>query len=481
MPPPTPPPVHAQLVEFAKVHNGEFIIVDHGPDSQGRTMDRVTGTLRGNFIIASPDSADKSSYVFPSVARSYKSIMTSRNGQDVSGVFYPDPADVGSPDCPDMLAALSAAASATDMLLRQAAVSFDERQQLAAATHQAVAERNELLQRTQAAEAAISAATDQREQLGAALTDAERQRTTATQQRDHLHAETERAESERNMLLEELRLARADRTEMRSELSSLRQELTASQVNRQSSPQPTVPQAPGNNNFTLQDLTQALRGLSASPEAHQVTVKEAHPFLTSHGEHCDPMIDPETTRRFAQNDLEPYRWLKTNTAIGNRIRDAIVEMDHQLCDESRFPSWCERVTFTLTPTQWCLYTTGSFQARLELGAALRTNDPGVQSLLIFARQRCANPWHLADLVSGAQRLTKIPLLGSHNGATNLATLPTSVHARAAREASRDTASSTKKDANKGNGNPNNRQRQLHGAGDQPPPNLSALNALVRVR
>jgi hypothetical protein len=459
-----------QLYDFALQHDGEHIVINYAAGDDGITQPQLCGILCSNLITASGCAYTTGKKIlFPQTHQRYLSIMTSRDGQAISGQLNPDPTMQSDPATMLLDMARSAAAS-TQRLNDLADIAETERQALAGAMHQGVAERNELLQRTQATETE--------------LIQAKTERDTATQQRDQLLDSVTRGERERNYLLDELRNDRIEQAReqsaMRDELSRLRQDLASSQSARQHSPPArdhgSDPLAellallrPTANNDTRRTLNQPSGGL---------TVVEAFPYVTSHGEHACQMVDTEAQRRFEESGLRPYRWLKASLPLAIRIRDALLEIDLQLCDDSRFDKWAEAKSFTFTPTQYCLYTTGSLQCRLELGAAARLGDPGIHSLLVFARQERADPNHLVDYTTGVTRLNSAPLLGSHNGVTNL-------HARLQRDnANRTTQAATTAAARGGRGSEGRgrgggrRHDQLHGGGDQPP-NLALLNALVR--
>ena len=457
-----------QLYDFAHQHDGEHIVVDFAAGDDGVTPPQLCGILSNNLITASGCLYTTGKKVlFPQTHQRYLSIMTSRDGEAISGQINPDPTMESDPATMLLDMARSAAAS-TQRLNALAEEAEGERQALAGAMHQGIAERNELLQRTQATEAELVRAKSERD--------------AASQQRDELLDNANRAERERNYLLDELRTDRAaqarEQSDMRDELTRLRQDLVDSQSARQRSPSARPPASD-----SLAELLALLRPSANNDHPRSfnqhpsggLTVVEAYPYVTSHGEHACPMVDADAQRRFEESGLRPYRWLKASLALAIRIRDALLEMDLQLCDDSRFDKWAETKTFTFTPTQYCLYTTGSLQCRLELGAAARLGDAGIHSILVFARQERADPNHLVEYTTGVTRLNSAPLLGSHNGVTNL-------HARLVRDtANRTTQAAATRGGRgaeaRGRGG-GRRHDQLHGGGDQPP-NLALLNALVR--
>ena len=490
--------VYEQITEFARRHNNEFIVIAFVPDSNGNTPPQLSGSLRVGLVY--PDAASRvhydQVYCLPDSKVTYQSIMTSKDGTAVSGSFHPDP-NADTADDPAMLRRMLIAATASTEALRvEAARGESERQALAGAAHVAADQREELLRRSQAADAERATALAHRQYHDSELQRAQAERDSATQQRQRLADEADRAADQRDELMNEVRAAQADRLAFRDELVRLRQELHQSSAARNTfSPSPDQDA----NRFidTMERLSSTLRDMrSTSPGTGTagsplLTIREAHPYVTSHGQHVCPMIDPETARRLSSAEFEPYRWLKTATAIGTRIRLAMSEISLLLHDDLRFPAWADRVGFTLTPMQWCIYTTGSQQCRLELCASLRLNDHSLHSVLVFARQRGADPAHIPEYVSGSMRVNDVPLLGSHNGVTNTAVLPAAVHARPAANANANANGNA-------NANPNANRNQgrggagggrggrqardpLRGGGGTPEQELlAALNALVRI-
>ena len=459
------------------------------PNEDGITPTSFSGRIVNHKISPQNGEHDGRSIVFPRLDTTYVSVMTSRDGTSISGTFHVDP-NVTGVDSPELLRQLMRSAAAIQgRLIDDAAQAEVERQALAGEAHNASTQRDFLLARTQEGDA-------QRADNAAriAALDAEAHR--ADGQRDLLANAVQQADTERRELHAELCAARDERA--LNEITRLHQALSDSTTSRPSvSPQANQP--PDGFANTLSELASAIREMrsgsnynAGSSQPPTVTIRESHPFITSHGEHVCPMIDPIISSALTQVAFEPYRWLKSATSIGSRIRLGLTEMNLMLEDPHRFTSWADRVTFTFTPTQWCLYASGSDQSRLELCAALRINDPQLHSIFVFARQR-ADPSHLADYVNGTVRVNGVPLLGSHNGITNLAHSP----AAPARDPNQRNGGGGRGGGggggsgggggggggsgggSGGGGGRNSQNRRALQGGAADLPNLSHLNALVR--
>ena len=179
------------------------------------------------------------------------------------------------------------------------------------------------------------------------------------------------------------------------------------------------------------------------------------PFSASHGEGKSPLVPEATAQTLAAAHFAPYRWLTSDHALSGRICRALVEMATMLNKPSYYEDWAQKHFQTLTPIEWSLYTTGSRQAALELVTTIMMRDRPLHSLLLFARAPAADAYYLQEYASGTATSAALPPLPR-----------SSAHATAP-------ASSTPKQPGSRN------QRKVTGGGSPAPPDLSALNALVR--
>ena len=118
MPPTNLPALHPdasplqQLYDFAKQHDGEHIVVVFAPDADSNTPHKLSGILKGNLITpAGCEYAEGKRVLSPVTHQRYASIMTSRDGTNISGQFNPDPDLQADPETMLLDMARSAAAS----------------------------------------------------------------------------------------------------------------------------------------------------------------------------------------------------------------------------------------------------------------------------------------------------------------------------------------------------------------------------------
>lgn len=433
-----------QLSAFGAQHSGDFIIIQFATNEEGEAPPTLRGIIKNGLIQPEENSPYKTLTVFPRAGTIYQHIMTSTDGTSISGQFSP--------------ASLPSADEERKLLheLISAAAAVNER--IKAEQAQAQSQRQELYKEAQTAH-------DERAQ--------------ASQQANDLHHqfddEVATARKERNAMYEELVTARQQRDILEARLSRV-----------EASPQPSLPQQP--QQFTAppagttqgSDMTQMFAQLVAALRApSQQTdslVGLLHPLTASHGQAVSPLISAKTATALERAQFDVYRWPVSNTTLAGRLRLALAEMASLLEDPSRFSRWADHTGFTFSPTEWALWKTGASQPALELAAAAKIHDRGVQALLIFARHPQVDVTRLQDYASGATRVPEEPLLGSHNGHTNGDSQATSTTFTRPERGRGGRGGRARGTGNQANTSYNNAPRQVQGGGL---PDLGALNALVR--
>jgi hypothetical protein len=438
-----------RLKEFCRQHNGEYILVHFAPDSNGVTAPTLSGTLRNELIHPNPDSPYTVSVVFPRAGTAYHQVMTSCDGTSPSGCYSPAGAPSADEERQMLHDLVTSAALAREKIEQNLVRAEEERLILLNRQNEAEEERLMLLNRQKAADD---------------------ERAHASAHRQHLSAEADRASDERSQLLDEIRLSRVERAQLADRLAQLEARLSSPSPS-QPVHQPPVPTSQPDVTTVLSEITNALRSLHApnNGKRHDDLATYLNPYASSHGDNTCPLLPNYVSRTLTAAGFEPYTWLTANETQADRIRLALIEMAAIIEDPSSFTAWAVRTSSTFTPTEWCLYTTGSKQCAYEVAAAMKCHDRAVHSLLLFARLPTTDSSRLADYASGAIRVPGLPLLGSHNGATN-GVKPAPHRSTASKQPSQGRNTS-------GQG-ANNRSKttRIQGGGE---PDLSGLNALVR--
>lgn len=458
-----------QLTEFARRHSGDFIVINFAPNEQGITPPPLRGRLRKQLVEPEANSHYTSLTVFPRAGTVYAHIMTSTDGNSISGQFSPS----DKPSAEEerrMLHELIASAALSNSKLEEAI------ERAASERQSAQNERNMLLDKTQQGDAERLILLEKANKAAA--------------ERDILLNRAQAADNDRSELRSELILARQQRDALQSELRAAAQQRQEQEARihqleqvRTHSPQPNLPSSTTGVNPTdfaamMQQMTLAFRAMSEGRSSTSTNMDSLavylNPITASHGTGASPLISPQVIQSLESANFEIYKWT-TTASFASRIRVALSEIVAQLQDPKIFTAWATANHFTFTPSEWALYTTGSKQAALELSAAVKLHDRGIQSILIFARQASADPTQLQNYISGSLRVPDSgqgveKLLGSHNGVTN--------------KCPSNTASTSNRTTNDkggrgrgggGKGRASGPTHQVQGGGV---PEMSALNALV---
>ena len=464
-------PIQA-IKDYASQHNNEHILIRFAPDAKGVRAPELAGFLRNGLIKPADGSAYTGSQVFPQAGAHYEHITTSADGQNVSSAFSPN----GQPTPDEALrmlhdlqnAAQDRASHERQLLLAEAQKAEEERLFLLRRSDTATAQRDELAKEA-------DRAADARQLLSQQVDAAAQNAKQASAQRDALLATADQARAERQMLLQALQDSQATMATMAQRLSQLE--------SHQVSPSPTQPTSVGPD---MSSFLQQLAAAVASMNNHSVRTTPSddsqvgtiasylRPYVTSHGPSACPLLSPNVVLTLSSDNFEMYRWRSSNTSLAARIRLALTEMA-SLMTTDKFASWAENNGVTLTPTEWVLFTTSTRQAALELAACIKIGDRPLHSILIFSRIPTADASLVTEYASGSLRVPGIPLLGSHNGATNRN--HNTSRATGANNNDRGSRGGRGGAANGGRGG-GSESRRVHGGGDND--HLAALNALVRI-
>lgn len=433
-----------QLAEFSRQHNGDLIIVTFVANDDSSTPPTLRGILRSGLISPEPGSAYTGVQVFPRAGTRYAQVMTSKDGESLSGQFCPN----GHPSAEDERSSLhQLIAMATLAREKIESAVIENTTSLAQASN----ERNQLLEQAQQA-------SSERNQLLQHALESDNERQSAAQEITRLREEVSRAQRQRDELNE--RLSNFERS-------------SPSPQHAVAQPSFTTPDM----SSMIKQLTEALRAASQGPTGHasDTLATYLNPIAVSHGPGVSALISTATALALQNANFAVYKWPASDVALAHRMRIAVAEIASLIGCPERFVRWADHSGFTFTPTEWALYTTGSQQAALELAASAKIGDRSIHSILIFSRLPGSEISSLHDYASGRERVADASLLGSHNASTNKfqqLRIPDRTNDNSGRRGGR---------GGRGRGHSNNQQnqqpqRQVHGGAT---PDLSALNALVR--
>lgn len=362
------------LQEFARNHAGEFIHVTLASGQQ------IGGILEGDFIIPG-DGGDR--IVFPQTGVTYKTVMTSIDGQNITGQMdklgYAKDADAERAFLHQLTARIGDGQEKLKARLKE--VEHERREE----SRRAQSERQELLKRT----------------------------TTA---------ERERAEMG-NMLGQ----AQSERAELLSRVQGLEDRINRSGSMQSNSPGPADPTLTNillQMQMMMQNMSQNMGGQAptmgqqgGNDGALQELTAMLNPVVSSHGPgHCRTLTSA-VTGVLESNNFVPYRWAAgrkdESKSFADRIRQGVIEMAALLNGNPNFEDWAKAKSITLSTSDWALWQRGDKQDALEMAVSIRLRDRELQALLAVARCSGVDPTRLDEHASGKLPVAGEPLFGGH--------------------------------------------------------------------